>query len=391
MPTNNNLILTIENSLEDFQKKGNLDLSLEYYNPNNYFDEVYFISYNPNDLKIKHNKDWLVVISPKYFNFLHKFKRKKIFFLFFSGFVYIYHIFNLIKIIKKNNIKIARTGHPYLMSFSLLLASKFSKIPFVSTIGGDNRLAQSKIGRYHIFNNKFISFFVEEFVLNRSDNVIVPNKYTANYVRSISSQKNITVLPLPLRNELFYRLNDDVCMIEPEYFLFIGRLVGDKHPDFILELYIKFVENNPKTTKKLVIVGNGEMMDELKKRVIDSSLEDKVIFTGFLNTSEIIKYLEKNPICLIPISGFVIYEAAIFGNMIITSDIEWHSEFIEDGINGWVAKYLDINSWLEKLNYIECNLEDSKNKALKLKDKMKELKPENIYAQQIELYKKAVK
>ena len=64
----------MRNSLEDLQKKGNLDLALEYYNPNNYFDKVYFVSYNPEDLKIKHNKDWLIVVSPRYFNFLHRIK-----------------------------------------------------------------------------------------------------------------------------------------------------------------------------------------------------------------------------------------------------------------------------------------------------------------------------
>lgn len=78
-------------------------------------------------------------------------------------------------------------------------------------------------------------------------------------------------------------------------------------------------------------------MESLNQRVISLGLIDRVKFTGFLDT------IEKNPICLIPISGF------IFGNIIVTSDIE----FIEENINGWVAKYLD---WLRNDLYEALNL-----------------------------------
>lgn len=384
------LIFTLENSLKNFEEKGNLDLALDYYNPNNYFKKVYFISYNPEDKNIEHNKEWLEVISPSYFFLLHKFKKNKILLLLVLPFVYVIHLFNLIWLIKKEKIDMSRTGHPYLMSLPLWMASWLTRIPFISTIGGDNRLAQDKIGRYHIFNNKFLSFFVEEFLLNRSDNVIVPNRYTAKYVKSISSQENISVIPLPLRNEIFKSL-DTKLSIEPSgYFLFIGRFVGDKHPDFVLELYIEYLKNNPNSSLDLVMIGDGELREVLEIRTEEVGLEKRVTFTGFLNTEGITKYLEENPICLIPISGFVIYEASIFGNIIVTSDIEWHSEFIENNINGWIGKYLDIEDWLKKLEIIDNDFVASKNKALKLKEKMKMLSPNTIYSKQIEVYKKVL-
>lgn len=383
------LIITIENSLTDFSKKGNLDLSLEYYNPNGYFDEVYFISYKSADKEINHNKEWLKIVVPSYFNFLEKIKQYKLVSLLLMPFIFFIHIINLTFIIKRNNINIARSGHPYLMSLSLLIATKLSKISLITTIGGDNRLAQEKIGRFHIFNNKYLSYAIEEYILNKCSSVIVPNIYTSNYVKKISKQRNIEIIPLPLRKELFknlYKINNK----EIKNFLFIGRFVGDKHPDFVLDLYIKFLKNNPNSKFNLIMIGNGELEKLLKDKVKEFNLEDRVIFTGFLNTEEITFYLEMNSICLIPISGFVIYEAATFGNIIVTSDIEWHSEFIEDNINGWVAKYLDIDDWLYKIEKIIENIETSKVKALKLKDKMKELTPEEIYKRQIHIYEKFI-
>lgn len=384
------LIFTLENTLTDFEHKGNLDLALDYYNPNNYFDKVYFISYNPQDKMIKHNKEWLEVVCPSYFSFLHKIKTKKLLLLLSLPFIFIIHIFNLIFLIKKENIKVSRTGHPYLMSFPLLIASVISRIPFISTIGGDNRLAQEKIGRYHVFNNKFLSFWMEEFLLNRSDNVIVPNKYSENYIKSISTQKSISIIPLPLREELFKNLENKKTLNNPDFFLFIGRLVGDKHPDFVLDVYIEYLKKTRLNPLNLIIVGDGELKESLKSRVKKESLENKVVFRGFLDTNGISSLLQKNPICLIPISGFVIYEAAVFGNIIVTSDIEWHSEFIEDGVNGWVAQYLNQDDWLKKIDIIHNDIKLSQKKALLLRHKIKNISPKHIYDRQIEVYKKVL-
>lgn len=384
------LIFTLENSLKDFQEKGNLDFALDYYNPNGYFKKVYFISYNPDDREIEHNKEWLEVFSPAYFSFLKSIKRFKVLFLLALPFVFFIHFFNLLYLIKKEKVDISRTGHPYLMSLPLWLASKIMRIPFVSTLGGDNRLAQEKIGRYHIFNNKFLSFFVEELLVGKSDYVIVPNKYTANYAQRISRQENLAVIPLPLRNEIFQNLEKDSKVDDPKYFLFIGRFVGDKHPDFVLELYISYLKNHPDSPLDLVMIGDGEIKEQLIQRAKEAGISSRVTFTGFLNTKGITSYLEENPICLIPISGFVIYEAAIFGNMIVTSDIEWHSEFVEDNKTGWVGKYLDMDDWLKKLSIIDKDFTLAKAKALRLREKMRILEPRNIYSKQVEVYTKVL-
>ena len=386
----NRLIFTLENSLKDFENKGNLDLALDYYNPNNYFEKVYFVSYNPEDKAIQHNKKWLEIISPPYFSFLKKIKKNKILFFLMLPFVFILHVLNLIWLIKRNKINISRTGHPYLMSLPLWMASRISNIPFVSTVGGYNRLAQSKIGSYHVFNNRFLSFFIEEFLLNRSNMVIVPNVYTKNYVKNISKQNNISMIPLPLRKEIFRNLDFKSNIEGIKNFLFIGRFVGDKHPDFVLELYIKYIKENPESLRNLIMIGDGGLREVLEERVEAEGLTGRVLFTGFLNTEGIVRHLKTNPICLIPVSGYVIYEAAVFGNIIVTSDIEWHSEFVEDNINGWIGKYLNIDDWLKKLNLIDSDLTLSRNKALKLKEKMKILSPDNIYSRQIEVYKKVL-
>lgn len=335
------LINTVENSLIDLEKKGNLDVAVESYNPNCYFEKVFHITYNPLDESIKLSNN-IKVICPFYFKFIYSLKSLRRLKLFFYPMVYMTHIVYLTYFIWKNNVDIARGRMPYLMSLALGIASKINNIPFVVSLGGDNRLAQEKIGRHHLFNIKWLSLFIEEQTINISDVTIVPNIYTDKYVQHISKQKNIKINPLPIRKSFFEEKNNFHYNRE-NYFLFIGRLIGDKHPDFVISVFNDYIIKNNDSEMRLKLVGDGPLLKKLKEQSIALNIENRVDFLGFLKSSEIKKS-----------KGFInsylwFYESAVFLNPIITSDIEWHSEFIENEKNGWVCHYLDINEWSNKL------------------------------------------
>lgn len=388
----NYLLNCVENSLSDLHKKGNLDLAWEAYNPNNFFEKVYHITYNPNDRKFK-SPSKIKIICPFYFRFLHLIKNIKIILPLVIPFVFILHVLYLYTFMKKKGITIARGRMPYLMSLSLLFATKLSKIPMLVSLGGDNRLAQEKMKKYNVLNSKKLSFLIESLILNLVDGVIVPNKYTESYVKSISKQSNIFIIPLPLRKSFFDSENSALIQKKSEinYLLFVGRLIGDKHPDFVLKVFKKYIEKSEDTNTKLYIVGDGEMKSSLKKMSIKMKIHKRVIFTGFLGTDKMKEFLSKAKVCLIPVSGFMIYEAAIFGKPIITSDIEWHSEFINDGENGWVCRYLDVDHWANCLHQLMADYEKTDKIAKNLKKKIKQYKPDISYNKEINLYKKILR
>ena len=378
------LINTVENSLIDLKNKGNLDVAFASYNPNGYFKKVYHITYNPKDEEMIAENN-IIIICPFYFKFLYNLKKIRLLKFLFYPFVYIFHILYLIYFINKKNIDVARGRMPYLMSYALGIATKINKIPFIVSLGGNNRLAQEKIGQYHLFNIKWLSYWIEEKVINLSDFTIVPNLYTKKYVQNISKQKNIKINPLPIRKSFFNDINKKYNKRE-NYFLFIGRLIGDKHPDFIINVFSEYIKKSKDTQMRLKLIGSGSLLDDLKAQTIELKIDERVDFLGFLEANDIKRYIKKAKVSLIPISGFVIYESAVFANPIITSDIEWHSEFIEHNKNGWVCKYLDIDNWVNQLVEIINNYDETLKKSLKLKEKIRNFHPDKIFDKDIEIY-----
>lgn len=379
------LINTVENSLMDLKNKGNLDIALETYNPNNFFKKVFHVTYNPADLQLNTNNG-VKVICPFYFKILFRCKSNKVLKGILYPFAYVAHIVYIAYFIWKKDIDIARGRMPYLMSLALAIASKINRIPFTVSLGGNNRLAQEKIGKYHLFNNRSFSFFIEELVINIASLVIVPNIYTKKYVQNISRQNSIEVNPLPIR-KLFFDSLDEVNEHREDYFLFVGRLVGDKHPDFIMSVFKKYIEKTKNKNMLLKYVGNGNMLVELQEQASKLRLSSRVEFVGFAQPNDIKKYIKKAKVSLIPVSGFVIYESAVFGNPIITSDIEWHAEFIINEKNGWVCKYLDVEQWVDTLSRIVDDYDRALRVAAKLKDDIKLLDPREICKREIKIYK----
>ena len=58
----------------------------------------------------------------------------------------------------------------------------------------------------------------------------------------------------------------------------VGRLIAVKNQGFLLEVFKAFNAKNPES--RLLIVGEGPLMEELKAKASDLSIGDKVIFTG---------------------------------------------------------------------------------------------------------------
>ena len=116
-----------------------------------------------------------------------------------------------------------------------------------------------------------------------------------------------------------------------KYFLFMGRLVQDKNPDYLIRAFIR----SKKTGYKLVIAGSNEAMPEYVKslREIGTGYED-IIFTGAVYNQDKAKLLEEAYCFCLPstIEGLsiVMMEAASYHLPVIASEIEANREFLGD-------------------------------------------------------------
>ena len=272
--------------------------------------------------------------------------------IFFSCF------FQLIKILKKHqpDFFIAHL----IVSLPLILFRIFNfKSKLIIRISGKPK--------FNIFR-KFIWKFGSKAIYK----VFCPTKET----KDILIQKKI------FDNEKVFVLNDPVFKLkdffisknetsfdnrfEKNNIVMVGRLTYQKNFDLIIDAY----ENNVdlKNKYKVFILGDGELKNQLKKKIKSKELENHIIFLG--HKKNVIKYM-KNSKMFISTSlwedpGFVLIEAALSNLTIISSDCpSGPKEIINENEHGG---YLFKNNSLKDLNKkINQFLAEDNNKIFKKK------------------------
>ena len=129
---------------------------------------------------------------------------------------------------------------------------------------------------------------------------------------------------------------------EKKIIIYAGRLVWNKRLDIVIRMYQKFhhMDKNP---TQFVIIGEGIIEDELKKRM------PHAIFTGFLEGKELGKYLASGDIFIFPSDtdtfGQVVQEAITSGLPSLVSNVGGCQEIVNTSGAGFVIKNGDVNGY----------------------------------------------
>lgn len=117
--------------------------------------------------------------------------------------------------------------------------------------------------------------------------------------------------------------------------------------------YIKLKTPNA----KLIIVGTGEYRKGLEKRIAHAGLQNDVIFAGFVDNIDMVKYYNSADLYLVPtlrVEGlpFVLLEAMSCGKPVIASRIGGNTTVLKDGYNGLLIEPGNIAELAEKTQLI---------------------------------------
>lgn len=134
-------------------------------------------------------------------------------------------------------------------------------------------------------------------------------------------------------------------------FIFSGRLVATKNPSFFLEVAQR-VSKIMRRQIKVVILGSGPLIDQLKFDANAMRKDVDVVFAGYVDQSSIPVWFKSSKIFLFPTKfdpwGVVANEACLAGLPVITSQYAGvANELVIDRVNGYVLK-LDADLWAEK-------------------------------------------
>lgn len=160
-------------------------------------------------------------------------------------------------------------------------------------------------------------------------------------------------LDIHIRDELGLS-RDDVAL------LFVGRLSDYKRPLAVCDVLRTMLDKHPNTV--LVLIGQGEMEEELNRRIIELGLEKNIIRKKNVPYNEMYKYMVACDCCInmshVEIFGMTILESMYYGLPIVAHTAPGPNEIIEDGVSGYLCASDDPAMWVELIEKAINNREN---------------------------------
>ncbi len=265
--------------------------------------------------------------------------------IFFSRF----HYKQIKEIISQADIVFNQTVGPIGMC-SIFAASKLKK-PIISYVHSiEWELASKSVKRFKRLTNFFIRLIARK-LYNKCNLLIVPSHDVEDLlsVNKIKTRKAVIKLgintdifsPNLLKRSVRKEINIDANSL---VIGFCGRIGREKD---LPTLYNAFrILRRKYNNLKLLIVGSG-----IEKEIPKNK---DVIITGSINN--VVPYLQSMDIYVLPslteTSSLSTMEAMSCGLAVIATPVGSITEYIKDGINGFIFPRKDINRLVEKLDYL---------------------------------------
>ena len=145
--------------------------------------------------------------------------------------------------------------------------------------------------------------------------------------------------------------------------LFVGRLNRHKGAAYLIRAFADVAQKIPQA--RLSIVGNGPERQKLKDMTEEAGLGKRVEFAGEKDNAEVMEYMRRASVLAVPSIyreqfGIVIIEVMACGIPVVGFDIGGISELIEEGVNGYKVRRLDIKGLGNKIASLLEDREDAK-------------------------------
>ncbi|MBX4197906.1 glycosyltransferase family 4 protein [Candidatus Parcubacteria bacterium] len=200
----------------------------------------------------------------------------------------------------------------------------------------------------------------------KADLVQAISNYLADFARSMGTQARVEVIPNGVDLKIFLMKNDHIEVksirqelgIQPDDKVLIttSRLEVKNGVRDIIES-LKFLPTNV----KLIIVGIGTLERKLKAQVKTLGIQDRVVFLGFKNNSDLPKYLHAADVFIRPSlsegMGISFIEAMAAGVPVVATPVGGIPDFLKDWQTGLFCAVDDPESIADRVNIF---LKDSK-------------------------------
>jgi len=232
--------------------------------------------------------------------------------------------------------------------------------------------------RKHSVLNRFISFLIqkgEKMATRYSDRIVSVTPHIASYLMDcFNCQPNkIEIIGNGVNTKKFHPIQDKVLLMNFKkklgiahkdiVIIFVGNLAPWQGVESIIQVapfLLKEMENI-----RFLIIGDGILKDEFKKKVNALGILAHFIFTGMIDYEQIPLYINIADVCVLPkrrlksgYSPLKLYEYMACGKPIVSSRVEG-LEFIEDE---GVGRLIDPGDMINFKKALQDLLKDPKKR-----------------------------
>lgn len=207
-------------------------------------------------------------------------------------------LYKISKFLEKHSIELIHCHTEFNLGRAAAKAGKHLKIPVLCTthtmwedfyrfyipLGEYIPVQLVRIWQKHFFkkfyalinvSTKAKNYFKQDFMVPEIPSVVIPNAINKSKFQNCEVTEKVKSL---VREKYGILLNEKIL-------LFVGRMAGEKRVKELIKICQEILPCNPGW--KAVFVGDGPILEEVKEMVINSVVNNQIIFTGFVDWERI--------------------------------------------------------------------------------------------------------
>ncbi|MBI5680680.1 MAG: glycosyltransferase family 4 protein [Methanobacterium sp.] len=240
-----------------------------------------------------------------------------------------------LKLMKEDFDVVDCQGFPFFSCFTAKFHSLMGKSNLIITLHEVwNDYWYEYLGKAGVFGK-----IIEKLMVNLTDKIITVSTKTKRDLKKIKKFEEAVVIPNGIDFEYISKITSST---EKSDVVYAGRLIKEKNVDILIKAIQLTIEKIPDI--KCFIIGDGPERIELEKLVKELSLQNNVVFKGFVEDYEsLISYIKSSKVFVLPSTregfGIVVIEANACGLPVIVINHKMNAAFdlIENDVNGFIS------------------------------------------------------